>query len=564
MVDTVVVVAVAGEFTLDVEGFGEPLGVAAGRHAGVFDGRERVEGDRETGHAVGEIDAGIGVDECHLGLLVVVLVVHVVDDVHGLVVDAGDLLEHHLVVAHHLLEAQRTLRQRRNALDHQRAGVLAATFVNGQQQGLGQVGAGAEELDLAADVLERDAAGDAVVVRVAHFAHQVVVLVLDRAGVGRNLGAEVLESLRQLGAPENREVRFGRRTEVVERLQEAERGLRHLRATVVEASADGLGHPRRVAGEDVVVGLHAQVAHHAQLNDELVDQLLGERLVDRPVREVVFDEDVEERRYVAQRHGGSVLLLDGGQIGHVDPLHGLLRRMRRAAEVQSVVFAHRADVLQGLDLLGDLFAQADAGVGHRAGEVAEVLLLGLDQAVGSVEGQTAVVADDAAAGVVVGKTRQEAQRAERADLLGVDVEHAVVVRLAVVGEDVLHLLVDLHAVLLAGARYDIDAAERFDGALEQFVGLKAHDQLVFAVDVAGLVRGDGRNGLVVQRADTVMLTLLFEGLEAEVPDVLRSLGRSCEERGVAQVGGDVCLYEARHVDLFAPKPVDKGFVQFHR
>ena len=86
---------------------------------------------------------------------------------------------------------------------------------------------------------------------------------------------------------------------------------------------------------------------------------------------------------------------------------------------------------------------------------------------------------------------------------------------------------DLHAVLLAGARYDVDAAEGFDGALEQFVGLKAHDQLVFAVDVAGLVRGDGRNGLVVQRADAVMLTLLFEGLEAEVPDVLRSLGRSC-------------------------------------
>ena len=66
---------------------------------------------------------------------------------------------------------------------------------------------------------------------------------------------------------------------------------------------------------------------------------------------------------------------------------------------------------------------------------------------------------------------------------------------------------------------------------------------------AGLVRGDGRNGLVVQRADAVMLTLLFEGLEAEVPDVLRSLGRSCEERGVAQVGGDVCLYEARDRSL---------------
>ena len=26
----------------------------------------------------------------------------------------------------------------------------------------------------------------------------------------------------------------------------------------------------------------------------------------------------------------------------------------------------------------------------------------------------------------------------------------------------------------------------------------------------------------------------------------------------------LAVYEARHVDLFAPKPVDKGFVQFHR
>ena len=282
------------------------------------------------------------------------------------------------------------------------------------------------------------------------------------------------------------------------------------------------------------------------------------------MRQVIFDEDVEERRDVAERHGGAVLLLDGRQVGHVDPLYGLLGRVCRAAQVQTVVFAHRADVLQGLDLLGHLLAQADAGLGHRAGEVAQVLLLGLDQAVRAVEGQTAVVADDAAAGVVVGKTRQEAQRAERADLLGVDVEHAVVVRLAVVGEDVADLLVDVRAVLLAGARHDVDAAEGLDGALEQFVGLQAHDELLLTVDVSGLVRGDRRYGLVVQRTDAVPLTLLLEGLEAEVPDVSGTFGRALQEGGVAQIGGDVRLHEARHVDLFAPKPVDEGFVQFHR
>ena len=489
---------------------------------------------------------------------------HVVDDVHRLVVDAGDLVQHLLVVLHHLLEAQRTLRQRRDSLDHQRAGILAAALVQGQQQRLGQVAAGAEELDLAADVLVRHAAGDAVVVRVAHFAHQVVVLVLDRAGVGRDAGAELLESLRQIGAPEDREVGLGRGAQVVERLQEAERGLGDLRAAVVEASADGLGDPRRVAGEDVVVGLHAQVAHHAELDDELVDEFLGEGFVDQAVRQVVFDEDVEERRDVAQRHGGAVLLLDGGQIGHVDPLYGLLGRRGRTAQVQTVVFAQRADLLEGLDLLGHLLAQADAGVGHRAGERAQILLLGLDQAVRSVEGQAAVVADDAAAGIVVGQSGEESQRAERADLLGVDVEDAVVVRLAVVGEDVAHLFVNIRAVLPAGARDDVDAAEGFDGALEELVGLQAHDQFVLTVDVAGLVGGDGRYGLVVQRADAVVLTLLLEGLQAKIPDVSGAFGRSLQERGVAQIGGDVRLHETRDVDLLAPKPVDKGFVQFHR
>lgn len=345
----------------------------------------------------------------------------------------------------------------------------------------------------------------------------------------------------------------GDRTEVVERLQETERGLGHLRAAVVEASADGFGHPRRVAGEDVVVGLHSEVAHHAELDDELVDQLLREHFVDVAVGQIVLDEDVEERRNVAQRHCGAVLLLHGGEVGHVDPLYGLLRRVRRTAQVQSVVFAHRADLLECLDLLRDLFAQADAGVGHRAGQAAQVLGLGFDQPVGAVEGQTAVVADDAAAGVVVGQTRQEAQRTERADLLGVDVEHAVVVRLAVVGENILNLLVHVDAVLLAGARYDVDAAEGLDGALEQLVGLQTDDQLLFFVDVAGFVRSDGRNGLVVQRTDAVVGALLFEGLETEVPDVLRAVGGTLQEGGVAHVGGDVRLNETRHVDLLAPK-----------
>ena len=43
-----------------------------------------------------------------------------------------------------------------------------------------------------------------------------------------------------------------------------------------------------------------------------------------------------------------------------------------------------------------------------------------------------------------------------------------------------------------------------------------------------------------------------------------AFGRSLQERRIAQVGGDVRLYETRYVDLFAPKAVDEGLVQFHR
>ena len=485
------------------------------------------------------------------------------DDVHRLVVYAGDLGQYFLVVGHHLLELQGVARQHGDTLHHDGTRVLATAAVDGQQQRLGQIGARAEELDLLADRLIRHAACDTVIVAVAHLAHEVVVLVLDRAGVDRDLGAELLEALGQLGTPQHGDVGLGRRTEVIEGLEEAERGLGNLNAAVVEASADCLGHPRGIAREDVVVRLHAQMANHAELDYELVDKLLRERLVDVVVSQIVLYIYIEERRYVTQRHGGSVLLLHGGQISHVYPLHGLLSRIGGTTEIEAVILAHNLHILQGLDLLGHLLAQTDAVLGHGPRQRAKILLLGLDQTIGAIEGQTTIVADDTAAGIVVGQTRKESQRAERTDLLGVYVEHAVVVGLAVVGEDILNAVVDLHAVLAARLGHHVDAAEGLDGALEQLVGLKTHDQLVLLVDITRLVRGDGRNRHVVQRSHAVIVALLFQSREAQIPNVEGPFRRTFQERTVARVRRDVLTYEVAYVDLFFPWPVDKGRRLFH-
>jgi len=103
------------------------------------------------------------------------------------------------------------------------------------------------------------------------------------------------------------------------------------------------------------------------------------------------------------------LFFYSGKVCHVYPLYGFLSRCGRVAEVEAVVFAHGLDVLQGFDLLCHFFAQADACFGHRTGQVAQVFLFGFDEAVDTVQCQTAVVTDDTSACIVVGKSGEEAQ-----------------------------------------------------------------------------------------------------------------------------------------------------------
>jgi len=137
------------------------------------------------------------------------------------------------------------------------------------------------------------------------------------------------------------------------------------------------------------------------------------------------------------------------------------------------------------------------------------------------------------------------------------------VGLAVVGEDILNAVVDLHAVLAARLGHHVDAAEVLDGALEQLVGLKTHDQLVLLVDITRLVRGDGRNRHIVQRSHAVIVALLFQSREAQIPNVEGPFRRTFQERTVARVRRDVLTYEVAYVDLFFPWPVDKGRRLFH-
>ena len=162
------------------------------------------------------------IDKCHLCFFVIIFVVHIVDDIHRFVVYTSHFFQDLLVVSQYLFKVQYIAAQYRDVFYHQCTGIFATSTVDSQQQRFSQVTTCTEELDVATYILVRYTTSDTVVIRVTHFTHQLVVFVLDRRGVDRYLCTEVLETFRQFRAPQNCQVWFWRRTEVVQCLQETE------------------------------------------------------------------------------------------------------------------------------------------------------------------------------------------------------------------------------------------------------------------------------------------------------------------------------------------------------
>ena len=275
--------------------------------------------------------------------------------------------------------------------------------------------------------------------------------------------------------------------------------------------------------------------------------------VSLPGAEVALDVDVPEGRQPAGRHRRAVLLLDGGEIAEIGPLHGLARRRRRPRNVVAVVLRHLLQFLERADLLGQLLAQPDHVLGRMA--VVELMPLALlvgDQEIHAVQRHPAIVADDAAAPVGIGQSGDDVRRPRLADVRRVGVEHAVVVRLAVLGEDFAQQRIGLVAVGFEAVGHHAPAAERHDRPLERRLGLQPDDQLVRLVDVARRVRQDA--GRHLRDVEDALLPLLGEQRLQGLPDAARAVSGAFQEGSVALVGCVVALDELSYVDLTPPAP----------
>ena len=328
-VHAIVVVAVLRIVAFDDE-IDRQTGVVAHRfYRGVFDGRQGIRRHRQPGNAAGHGAVDVPVVQRHQRGFVAVFIMHIVNEIQR-----ADVL--HRQPVHEVIEArhygvviQYLIQQRlgfRTDLDLQ---LLIHPAVDCVQQRFRKVGACAEELHLLADHHRADAAGNGVVVAVEVGAHQIVVLVLQRGGDDRHLRGVFLERDRQLFGPEDRQVWLRRRPHGVQGMQVAEAVFSHQRAPVQPHAANHFRGPDRIAGEERVELRRAQEAHHADLHDEVVDQLLGLHLIQPSCLHVAFNVDIEERGRAPQRHRPAVLGFHCGKVGKVDPLHRFLRIHRR-------------------------------------------------------------------------------------------------------------------------------------------------------------------------------------------------------------------------------------------
>ena len=492
----------------------------------------------------------------HLALLVGVLVVHIVNGVHRGNVGLGQPRAVDVHAAQNLLIVENVALHDRHFRADLLELVLVTAAVDGHHHQLRNVGACAEELHILADAHRGNAARDGVIVAVVR-THDVVVLVLEGVGVDGNLRDELLPVLRQVFAPQNGEVRLGGSVQVVQGVEHTVAVLRYHMAAVLADAANCLGNPHRVAAEQLVVLRSAQVTRHAQMQHEIVHDLLRLALGHQTGLNVALEVNVEEGGGAAEAHRRAVLLLDAGKIAEVQPLNGLLRVLSRTGDVEAVGRRHRDHILQRLDLVGKLLCAADLLFGGRHfAERVLVLLLLLDQTVHAVQRNTAVVADDAAAAVSVRQTGQQADMTRLADVLGVRRKYAVIVGLVIL-ELLLDFRGDLVAVLLAGVAHHAHAAERVAGALERLIGLEADDDLAVLVEVAGAERGDGDNGFGVDVAHAALVALFCEQRVEFLAQTGGALGRGCEEGTVAVIRGIVLLDKVADVDLVFPNAAVK-------
>ena len=175
-----------------------------------------------------------------------------------------------------------------------------------------------------------------------------------------------------------------------------------------------------------------------------------------------------------------------------------------------------------------------------------------DDGIDAVEGDAAIVTDDATTAIAVGQTGDDAGAACALDFLGVGIEHAGVMGATVFGEDMVDFRVDLVTVGFQCAFRHADTTVGHQGTLQRLVGLDADDLFVVLVDIARRMGNDAADHLGISVDHPAFVQFLLVEFKHLVPDFARALGGRRKESAVTQIGGKIAVNEVAHIDRMHP------------
>ncbi len=182
-------------------------------YGSVLDSGQGVDYMRETCNTGSEGTANIGIDECHLSCLIVVLVMHILNQVQGVYIETCKPIHHLVVLLHNFIEVKDIGSDGLVLRTYLHLVLLIDTTVDSVEKALSKVCTCAEELHLLTGLGSGYTAADAVIIAPDR-THYIIVLILDGAGIDGDLSSITTEVLRQSPGVENSKVGFRRRSHV--------------------------------------------------------------------------------------------------------------------------------------------------------------------------------------------------------------------------------------------------------------------------------------------------------------------------------------------------------------
>ena len=465
LVSSVVIVTILREVAFDIEVNNDAVFVTDCLNLSILDSWEWVDYVWEACDTCSKCSSYVCIDKSHFSCFIVVLVVHVLDEVKCIYIESSEPVHHYEVLLHNFIVVEVFRSDWLVLRSYLCEWLFINTAVDSVKEALSEVSSCAEELHFLTCLCSWYAAADWVVVAPNRL-HNIIVFVLDRRCCDWDVWSVLLECFREVLRIENCEVRFWWRSHVFECVEETEVVLCYHVTTVNADTTNFECSPNRVTWEEFVVWRNSCELNHSELHCHVVDKFLSFLFCDCACFEVTLDVDVEECWYTAYWHSCTVLCLDSCEVTEVEPLNSFLSVLSRLWNIVAVDLSHLLHALESLDLVWEFFSETDNVICHcTVACVSLVVFLFLDEEVDTVKSNPSVVAYDTATAVCIRKTCDNVALTGSTDLRCVSIKYTLVMCLVVFVEDLVELRVYLVAVAFSSLLRHLDAAVRHERSL---------------------------------------------------------------------------------------------------